>query len=260
VLTSQHLTIGIPVKTANHLAQLAVSSALDAQHECRRLGISCEVVLITADKAICGLTNPSVRCIYYAPTGIYPAFNHIVTHSTGEYILILGSDDLIANPACLAESIREAFCPSSPFYKAGVIVSPIYIGDHPERRQLREARTSLIRNLRIQSINHPGMIVSSSTYAKIGGYSCCIGAEADYEFCLRLIREKISLLKSYKPFVFHRLGGVSTAPSKNRLRAHLRCIRSVYYVFPSLILLAVPLRIFSYLCGSTRIFFSQYLP
>lgn len=260
MLKRQHLTIGIPVKTANYLAQLAISSALDAQHECERLGISCEVVLITADKAICAPKNPSVHCIYYPATGIYPAFNHIVTHSTGDYILILGSDDLIANPVCLAESIREAFCPSSPYYKVGVIVSPIYIGDHPERCQLREARTSLIRNLRAQSINHPGMIVSSSTYAKIGCYSCCIGAESDYDFCLRLIKAKISLLKTYEPFVFHRLGGVSTALSKNRLRAHLRCIRSVYYVFPFLILLAVPLRIFSYLCGSILIFLSRYIP
>jgi GT2 family glycosyltransferase len=253
-----HISIGIPVKIADGYAELAIMSALEAQKECTKYSLNCEVLIISADINICRIF-PFVTCIHHPPTGIYPAFNHLVAYAKGSYTLILAADDLITDPKILAKIIHELFSPNSPLYSAEVVVSPMLIGNYPHNSKLIEPSTSLFKNLRRQSINHPGMIISSSVYAKVGHYLCSIGPEADYEFCLRLIKAKVALYKTYSPYVFHRLGGVSSDPSKNRLYSHLRCIRSIYSLYPLFILLAVPIRSLSFLIGSFRILFVNYL-
>ena len=68
---------------------------------------------------------------------------------------------------------------------------------------------------------HPTFFIKSDCYKKFGTYTLGLRSAADYELMLRMIhKHKIELAYLNKITIKMRIGGVSNASLKNRIRAN----------------------------------------
>ena len=138
--------------------------------------------------------------------GIYDAINKGILNCSGELIKILNSDDKLTSNslkrAVDAYNSNKASCGDN-----FIILSRI------ERINLNGLIVGLWgkRNnvFFFENLLHPSWYVPKTIYNKLGLYSLNYKIASDYDYFLKLKKNKIKLLKSKAPYVQYREGGTS---------------------------------------------------
>jgi glycosyltransferase involved in cell wall biosynthesis len=109
--------------------------------------------------------------------GIYDAMNKGVARATGEWILFLGADDRLADPAALVRLL-----PTLAMSDAGVITGEARFDDG--RRYPAAPVTAAIRR---NFLHHQATFYRRRLFAAGGGFDTTLRLMADYDFNLRLL-------------------------------------------------------------------------
>jgi glycosyltransferase involved in cell wall biosynthesis len=152
--------------------------------------------------------------------GIYDAMNKGIRHATGDVIGILNSDDFYASPEVLAR-VAKAF--EDPSVDA-VYGDLVYVHHEDTSRIVRRWKSG---NYTPRSFYfgwmppHPTFFVRRKVYEEAGTFNLSLRSAADYEIMLRFLL-KHQYRAAYIPEVLvkMRIGGMSNASLKNRLRAN----------------------------------------
>ncbi|MCO5237739.1 MAG: glycosyltransferase [Chitinophagaceae bacterium] len=152
--------------------------------------------------------------------GIYDAMNKGIALATGDVIGMLNSDDVYARPNVLSTVAKAFENPATQCSYANL------------QFVQRDDLNTVFRTWQAGPYNrrsfyfgwmppHPTFFVRREVYNKVGLFNLQLGSAADYELMLRI------LLKHEFPAVYinevitkMRMGGVSTASLKNRLKAN----------------------------------------
>lgn len=156
--------------------------------------------------------NPQSMVITDKATGFYSALNQGIQTSSGDYILTLNADDVLASNTVL-EKIRarfEVMNDSPDIFGCNVIMS--------------DESGNVIRyfegdqgSLRFGWMPpHPGLVIRRRVFQKVGYYDADFKVSADYEFILRMLyrkksREKFSVYND-QAIISHMMkpGGLSS--------------------------------------------------
>jgi glycosyltransferase involved in cell wall biosynthesis len=110
--------------------------------------------------------------------GIYDAMNKAIKRSRGEWLLFLGSDDRLCDPAVLSDLNRHLnagadFVYGNVFYQLGDGPAKIYDGEFTERK------------LAVRNICHQAIFYRASLFERFGLYDTRYVIFADYAFNFR---------------------------------------------------------------------------
>lgn len=140
------------------------------------------------------------KCISEPDGGISDAFNKGVGKCSSNFILLLNSDDWILEENfikilnCLDVN-DEVICTKMLSYSGGN-----YLGEYESRPQLIQKFNSML---------HPGCIISSSVYKKVGLYDLSLRVGMDYDFFCRCFALGVSFRLIDLPLVAFHEGGAS---------------------------------------------------
>ena len=160
------------------------------------------------------------RIIAEKDEGIYDAMNKGIAAATGDVIGILNSDDVYARSTVIS-TIAGAF--GDPGVQA-VYANLQFV----QRDNLHK----VVRTWKAGSYSkrsfywgwmppHPTFFVRKEIYDKAGVFNCDLRSAADYELMLRiLLKHEIPALYINEVIIKMRVGGVSTASLRNRLKAN----------------------------------------
>lgn len=149
------------------------------------------------------LFQGKMKLISEKDKGIYDAMNKGIMAATGELVGIINSDDYYERDAL--QKISEAY----QGYQYTIIYGMV-------RSVLDEKEVAVyIKNhefLERDMITHPSCFISKRLYEKFGMYSLEYPYSADYEFMLRIRKEKeIQFVKLYEIITNFSMGGVSNS-------------------------------------------------
>src|SRR5690606_17177268 len=152
--------------------------------------------------------------------GIYDAMNKGIAAATGDVIGILNSDDVYARNTVVSTIART-------FNNPGV--QAVYANlQFVQRDDLHK----VVRTWKAGQYNkrsfyygwmppHPTFFVHRKVYDKVGLFNCSLRSAADYELMLRiLLKHEIPAVYINEVIIKMRVGGVSTASLRNRLKAN----------------------------------------
>ncbi len=157
--------------------------------------------------------------------GIYDAMNKGIRLATGDIVLLLNSDDFLANDNVIKDVI-------SIFNTSNVdaVYGQTLVGHFDTKNS---AKTKIIRYVKPGQWNensylygwmpsHSSFFIKKQIYNNLGYFNTSLKSAADYEFMLRVMH-KHKIKSTYLPIVcvHFRLGGMSTKNLKNRLMANL---------------------------------------
>lgn len=138
-------------------------------------------------------------------SGIYAALNAGFKHVSGKWILVLGSDDILADPEAL---LRAASLISNVKGNPGIVYSDLFISDsrkitlkvYPEFEEFKAKYWGG------GFIHHQTAFVNSELLPKVGGFSLGYKVHSDYDLMIRLL-EIAGAVKVDSAFVvFHSEG------------------------------------------------------
>jgi glycosyltransferase len=176
--------------------------------------------------------NPKANIVSQSDLGIYDAMNKGIRLATGDVIGILNSDDFYASLDVL-EKVAAVFEDDSIDCCYGDL---IYVKEAGDKGQGTNACSVDFVGTRFWKSGpydyknfylgwmppHPTFFVRRRVYEKYGVFNLNLGSAADYELMLRfLLKNRISAAYIPDVLVKMRVGGVSNASIKNRLRANL---------------------------------------
>lgn len=147
------------------------------------------------------LFKGKMKVISEPDNGIYDAMNKGIYLAQGELIGLLNSDDYYEHDAL--EKIRKAYT----HYEYSIIYGAV--------RAVQDGREVMvyIKNhefIEQDMITHPSCFITKKIYDKFGVYSLKYPYSADYEFMLRIRKEKeIQYIKIYDIITNFSSGGVS---------------------------------------------------
>lgn len=171
---------------------------------------------------VTGFKSSKVRWLSEPDQGIYDAWNKGVKMATGEWIMFLGSDDILYAEALetYAEEMKRASFPKDVQF----ISSKIHLVDtkgniyktHGRAYQWSKFRRSVI-------IAHPGSLHNRTLFDKFGLFDIDYKICGDYEFLLRV---GSSLRTHYVDFVAVAMadGGVSNNNYRKVFKEHFRAV------------------------------------
>jgi glycosyltransferase involved in cell wall biosynthesis len=110
--------------------------------------------------------------------GIYEAMNKAVALATGDWVLFLGADDLLATPDVLARA-----APSLRTATADILVGEAHYTDG-RRYLFAGARAAIRRNF----VHHQAAFHRRTLFTDHGGFDPSLRIQADYDHNLRLLR------------------------------------------------------------------------
>ena len=154
--------------------------------------------------------------------GIYDAMNKGLSLATGDVVGILNSDDYYCRPDVLA---RVQQCLLQQPDADGVYSDIVYVDQQDKERVLRTWIAGTYSPGKFYygwMPPHPGVFFKKEVYREVGYFNLQLKSAADYEFLLRACL-KFGKKLAYMPgIVVHmRVGGMSNASLKNRLRANV---------------------------------------
>ena len=156
--------------------------------------------------------------------GISDAFNKGIEKCTGDFILLLNSDDWLV-PGSLKKIL-----PKLSVSDELVCTNMISVDANGNLAKCR----SLPARLKLyNSVLHPGLIVSRTVYDSIGLYDTSIKYAMDYDFLLRckIAKKKFTIID--EDFVFFQEGGNSANP--------MRIFQDSYMIRRNHLFLAIPI-------------------
>lgn len=154
--------------------------------------------------------------------GIYDAMNKGIAACSGDIIGILNSDDIYADHTVLS-------------LVAATFVRPQVMASYADLQFVqRDNLEKVVRTWKAGNYNkrsfyfgwmppHPTFFVRKEVYDKVGIFNKSLQSAADYELMLRiLLKYEIPAAYINKVIIKMRVGGMSTASFKNRIKANLQ--------------------------------------
>ena len=149
--------------------------------------------------------NGKMKIISEKDKGIYDAMNKGIKNSTGDIIGILNSDDVLAHENVFKQII-ECF------------ENEKCDGTYSDLKILDENLNKVVRRFKAKKGNyklgwyppHPTLYLKKEVYEKYGNYDLNYRIAADYDFMLRIMKNKIKLSYIKDDLVYMRSGGAST--------------------------------------------------
>jgi glycosyltransferase involved in cell wall biosynthesis len=170
-----------------------------------------------------GWTGHRLEIVSEPDQGIYDAMNKGIARARGDIIGILNADDWYASNRVL-EQVRQAMSDPSVDACYGDLV---YVQANAGTSACRTTRYWRAGTGTARSFYHgwmpphPTFFVRRSVYERHGGFRLDLGSAADYEFMLRvMVKHGVKAAYVSSVLVRMRVGGVSNAHVRNRLRAN----------------------------------------
>ena len=153
--------------------------------------------------------------------GLYDAMNKGIASATGDFIGILNSDDLYANNEVLMHVMEQLTASGAD----GLYGDLVYVDREDIQRVTRMWRSGTYQKgafLQGWMPPHPTFFARRDAFENWGGFNLSLKSAADYELMLRFVH-KHGMTLTYLPEVMVRMrvGGMSNASARNRLRANL---------------------------------------
>lgn len=170
---------------------------------------------------ICNKYKDQISKIISEPDkGIYDAMNKGIENATGDIIGILNADDFYAYPSVVSDVVNLF-----ESNKSNAVYADLnYVKQDDVTEITRKWISKAYKPnafLKGWMPPHPTFFLEKSCYDKYGTYSLELKSAADYELMLRMIhKHQISVSYLNKTTTHMRLGGVSNASFKNRLKAN----------------------------------------
>jgi glycosyltransferase involved in cell wall biosynthesis len=161
------------------------------------------------------------RTVSEPDKGVYDAMNKGIKLASGEIIGILNADDMYADENVISRV-------AAAFERKGIescYGDLTYVDSLDITRVVRLWRSGAFGERKLFAgwmPPHPTFFLKRNVYEKYGMFNLDLGSAADYELMLRLLlKYKISTFYIPLTLVKMRVGGVSNASIRNRIRANL---------------------------------------
>ncbi len=164
-----------------------------------------------------------LKVISQKDNGIYDAMNKGISHSTGEIIGLINSDDYLANEYII-EKVVKNFIKNSCDLVYGDLE---FIDNNNPSVVVRKWRSGIYKEKMFKKgwcPPHPTLYMKKAVYDSIGLFSLNYKIAADYDLMLRLFeiyKPKVSYLKEV--MVKMRIGGVSTRNFRSKIINKREC-------------------------------------
>lgn len=146
-----------------------------------------------------------IKIISETDKGIFDAMNKGIKNSTGDIIGILNSDDILAHENVFSKIVKT-------FEKTNCegIYSNLYILDKDLNKVLRKFKAKKGNYKLGWYPPHPTLYVLKKIYNNYGYYNLDYKIASDYDFMIRIMKNKIKLSYIKDCLVYMRGGGIST--------------------------------------------------
>ncbi len=171
---------------------------------------------------ICNAYNDGIDVLVSEPDkGIYDAMNKGIKNATGEIVGILNADDFYSSNTVISDVVNVFLETKAPCVYADLV----YVDQsNPDKITRKWVSGQYRKNAFMKGWMppHPTFFIEKKWYDQYGGYSLELKSAADYELMLRMIH-KNNLIPGYlnKVITKMRVGGVSNASVKNRIKANM---------------------------------------
>lgn len=159
--------------------------------------------------------------------GIYDAMNKGIAKAAGEYIGMLNADDWY-EPDFLEKMSQRI---TAPVDRDKVIYCNYYSHDEAFSPPLKTAETSVLKYWRGMTVSHQAMLVPRAIYQRLGPYSLDYRFASDYEYLLRMLKNKVSFEGLDFYGINFRRGGSSTTYMNRSIGEVSRIVRAYFGVF-----------------------------
>ena len=161
------------------------------------------------------LKNKSIKLISESDNGLYDALNKGVSYASGDIIGFLHSDDLYFD----CYSIFDVVSFFRDNKSDGVYGDLQYVNKENTDKVIRLWKSRVYHSKLLKMgwmPAHPTLFLKKHVYEKHGGFETSYKISADYDFMLRILKDKI-LEFGYLPIVITkmRVGGASNRSLKN---------------------------------------------
>ena len=183
----------------------------------------------SSDKTLQIINNNSSRdnvIISENDKGIYDAMNKGISHSSGEIIGILNSDDLYSSNTVISEIIKS-------FKSSGkeIVYGNInYVNKEDTKKVIRKWRSSIYKNESFKKgwhPPHPSFFVKKELYTNYGNFDTNLKIAADFDIMYRFIEVKKSSTFFLDRFIVNmRVGGESNRSILNIYKGNKDVIKS----------------------------------
>lgn len=159
--------------------------------------------------------NGRLKWISEKDNGLYDAMNKGIKLAKGDVVGILNSDDIFANSNVL-KTIASTFKKK----KCDVSYSDLVFMDEETMKIPERYFISKTGNYKLGWYPpHPTLYVKKEVYDKYGLYNQDYRIAADYDFMLRIMKNKVSMAYIPEVLIYMRSGGVSTAGIKGYIKS-----------------------------------------
>ncbi len=162
--------------------------------------------LIEAKMAEIAKRDASVPIVFQSEPddGLYDAMNKAVDLCSGDYVIFLNSDDLIAEPDSL-KRMQAHLEKTGADYAFG---ETTYIEKDGRKRHVRRLTTkSLLQNI---PFCHNSTLIRTEAFRALGGHDLQFKIMADYDMILRLALQGYRNSKAHVPIAIFDCGGFSS--------------------------------------------------
>ncbi len=163
--------------------------------------------------------------------GIFDAMNKGIRHAAGQFIVMLNADDWYEPDILEKVAARASFLSQKTSGVTSVIYCDYYSHDESFSPPLRTGETSGLLYWKGMTISHQTMFVPRALYEKYGLYDLDYRFAADYEYFLRLLKNKVYFEKLDGYGVNFRKGGASDTHMNRSINEVSRIVRRYFGVF-----------------------------
>jgi glycosyltransferase involved in cell wall biosynthesis len=131
--------------------------------------------------------------------GMYDAINKALKHAIGDYILVLNSDDILANNNTIQSVVALVNKEKLAYYYGNIIKSKDH--EYKKVKLFTVTYKQLLFSTHGTFAPHPCFFISASLNKELGGYSLAYKYASDYDYILRAFASKGSSGKRLNLFI-----------------------------------------------------------
>ena len=136
-------------------------------------------------KIIQKYTDKIAKFVSEPDKGMYEAINKGLQMCTGDYILILNSDDVLNNTDTITEVVNKMYPEHLDYYYGNIVK---VMGDQSRLVRLFNVNYKwLLYSTHSTFVPHPCLFVSAGLNHKLGGYNTKYKYASDYDYILRAL-------------------------------------------------------------------------